>query len=292
MKWYLKAANPFRLVYDGENTTGSGATNTGGAGSGAEDPPPPTNVPTNPDGTGDKTGETSGTKSKKISQEKMNALLAEEKRKHQQVINKQVKELEKLQRSTNLNEQAKSELQGRIEELQNTLLTKEELAAKDTKRLQEEAKKERETLSGERDTWKNRFMQSTTHRALLDEALKADAFNPNTVVALLAPNTRLTEVLDAQGNPIPDNFIPKIKFQDLDKDGKPVTLDLTVPEALKRMRDQPDLYGNLFKSGVSGGLGATNRQAPNQKDPAKMTHEEWLKHRETIGLARKKSGFR
>ena len=47
------------------------------------------------------------------------------------------------------------------------------------------------------------------------------------------------------------------------KEGKPVTLELTPAEAVKRMSEM-DEYLNLFKGKGSGGIGGTNRGGGNK----------------------------
>jgi hypothetical protein len=250
--YLLVEAIPFYLVYEGEGEGGGDPPPT----------PPPTPAPVADD---DKPT---------LSQKKVNAILAEEKRKNKEIIDRQVKELETLKKSRGLTEQEKTGLTARIEELQNTLLTKEELAVKERKKLEHEHKVALEQTTTERDTWKNKFVQSTIVRSITDEAVRAEAFAPNQIVALLEKNTRLAEVVDADGNPTGE-FIPKVKMQDVDKDGKPLTLDLTVSEALKRMKDRADEYGNLFKSGVAGGLGAAGGKSGKDVDPSKMSPEQY-----------------
>lgn len=244
----LLLAQPFWLVYEGEGGEGGAGGGAGGGeggagggagggegGAGGGNPPPKT-----------------------FTQDQVNGLLAEEKRKHQTTIAKQVADLEALRKAKGLTEKEREALAGRIEELNNSMLTKEQLAAKDRDKITKEYKEQLDGVTKERDTWATRYQDSTIQRAIVDASVMAEAFAPSQIVALLRPLTRLTEVVDGEGNPVPGEFIPKVKLSDLDKDGKPVTLDLTVAEALKRMKDRPSDFGNLFKSGVAGGIGGTS----------------------------------
>lgn len=221
-----------------------------------------------------------GTPPTQFTQEQVNTFVAEERRKQQKIIESNVAQLEQLKKSKGLTEKERGDLQSKIEELNSSLMTKEQLAAKEREKLLNEHKRSTETLTSERDEWKTRFQTSTIKRSIMDEALKADAFNPSQIVELLASKTRLVEVLDAEQNPIPGEFVPKIKMADTDKDGQPITLDLTVAEALKRMRDRADEYGNLFKSGIAGGLGGSaGRGSSRIDDPSKMTTEQYREWR-------------
>lgn len=225
-----------------------------------------------------KTEEQKTEENRTFTQDQVNKMLAEDRRKHQERIDKQVKELEQIKKSKGLTEGEKNALATQIEELKASVLTKEQLAAQEKKKLQDEAKAEREKLTGERDFYKNLYTQSTITRSIMDEAVSAEAFRPQQLVALLQGSTRLTEVTDAEGNPVPGEYLPKVKINANDKEGKPVTLDLTVPEAVKWMRDSSD-YANLFKSNLTGGLGASASTGSKKIDPVKMTPQQYREYR-------------
>lgn len=281
----FKLANPWTLVYEGEGDGGDGGQGgEGGSGDG--------DGGTGGGDGGNKGGEGEGDKNKNktFTQEQVNKMLAEDRRKHKAQVDAHVAELERLKKLKGISDKDKADLQARIEELNNSVLTKEELARKNEEKIKGEHKRTVETLTTERDGWKKRYVDSTITRAITDEAVKAEAFSPSQIVALLKGSTRLAEVLDGEGNPVPDEFVAKVTLNDTDKEGKPVTLDLTVAEALKRMKDRTDEYGNLFKSGVSGGIGGSGNRGTGGKgfDPKTATPEQWQKHRQEMGLGRKK----
>ena len=67
----------------------------------------------------------------------------------------------------------------------------------------------------------------------------------------------------------------KVKITEKDKDGRTITLDLPVDEAVKKLTEK-DEFANLFKGKGTGGLGGQNRdgKAPDieaiaRTDPAK-----------------------
>ncbi len=226
----------------------------------------------------------------KFTQRQLNDIIAKEKGKHQKATETQVKELEKIKASKGLTEQEKKALETRIEDLNNSMLTKEQLAAKEREKLQGEHKQKLDTVATERDFYRGLYQKSTITRSISDEATVAEAFNPRQVVALLEGKTRLVEALDGDGHPIPGEFVVRVKMEDVDKEGKPTTLDMTVAEALKRMKDRVDEYGNLFKSGVAGGLGGTSGKGGSKEfDPSKATPEEYRKWRNSrMGRPEKK----
>jgi hypothetical protein len=223
-----------------------------------------------------------------FTQDEVNKFLAEERRKNQTKTESAIKELEVLKKNKGLSEKEKETLTKQIEDLKATVMSKEELAAKETKRLKEEGEKKEKELSTERDNWKSKYHDSTITRALMDGARQAGALRmaENQIVTLLKGSTRLVEVLDADDAPT-GNFIPKVKLDDVDKDGKPVTLDLTVPEVFKRMKERTDDFGNLFESTLKGGLGGSSGKGGKQKEVKDMTPAEYAEHRKTIGLGRR-----
>lgn len=186
-----------------------------------------------------------------FSQDQVNSLLAEERRKHQQKIDKIIKDTENLTKEKELTAQQKAALEAQIEELRTANMTTEEKAKRDLQRIEKDNATKLETLTKERDAWQTKFNDSTINRALLDAAIEYEAVNPEPIIAMLRANTRMVDSTDEYGNVTQS---PKVKIQDV-VDGKSVTLDLTVSEAVKRMQEMPERYGNLFKSTLASGLG-------------------------------------
>ncbi|KKK45456.1 hypothetical protein LCGC14_3165440, partial [marine sediment metagenome] len=119
------------------------------------------------------------------------------------------------------------------------------------------------TLTADRDSWKKLFTNSTIERSITDAAASSNAFSPRQIVAILGRDTQLVEVLDSEGKPT-GSLEPKVRFSDKDKEGKPVTLELSPDEAVKRMREM-DEYLNLFRGDGAGGAGL--RSQPGGKKP-------------------------
>jgi hypothetical protein len=253
-----------------------------------EDDPADTAIETKPEDTDPKKIETDdksvGDDEKpKFTQKQLNAMLAEHKRGLQSQVTAQVKELEVLKKSKNLSDTEREKLSARIEELNNSLLSKQELAAKERDALEKKHKVAIEETGSQRDYFKKLFETTTIEHEIVKEATKADAFNASQIITLLKGSTRLVEVMDDQGNVVPEKYSVKIKLDDVDKDGKPVTLDLTVPEAIKRMKERPEDYGNLFKANLAGGLGENGGKSRKEFDPKKATPEQFREWRKTRG---------
>ena len=132
------------------------------------------------------------------------------------------------------------------------MLSKEELAKRERDRLVNEHKSTLDNISKERDTWKSRFEESQITRAIVDAAIKGDAFNANLIVPLLKPNAALVENQN-DGQPT-GTFAVKVNMT-VFEGGVAKSLTLSPEEAIKLMKDKPDEYGNLFKGNLNGGVG-------------------------------------
>lgn len=226
--------NVFRPYYDDPPVEGSGGEGgNGNGGEGGGTPPP----------------------AKTFTQEQLDRIVSERLGRDKKDREKLISELDQLRQSSRLSEEEKEKLTEQIDQLQATLMTKEELAAKEKKELEMKYTKEREKLESEAKTWRERYTNETIDRAIIDAAVSAKAFKPSQIQAILRPTTRLVEELDSEGKAT-GNLVPKVKFQGRDAEGKPVTLDLTVSEVLKQMKEMPDEYGNLFASDFNGGAGS------------------------------------
>ena len=206
-----------------------------------------------------------------FSQEEVNTILAKDRRKHQVDLQTAVDELEAIKTKADLSKQERTDLDGRIEELQNQLLTKEELADKEKVKISRKHADTVKALEADVVEWKARFTTSTIDRAITDAASAHKAFANEQIVALLKPNTQLTEELDKEGGKT-GNLVPRVQFQDTDKDGKPVTLDLAVGEAVKRMTEI-DKYLNLFQGDGTGGLGASTKPGTKPEDMSTLAKD-------------------
>lgn len=206
-----------------------------------------------------------------FTQAQVNEMMAKDRRKHQEQTKKAMAEVEALRSKARLTTEERDDLDKRMQELQDQLLTKEELAKKEQERLRKDHENKLKEVASERDSWKNRYTDSAIVRSITDAAGKHDAYRPQQIVALLQSKTRLAEVRDDEGNPT-GNFKPEIRFDDVDKEGKPVTLTLTPDEAVKRMREMED-YLNLFKGEGVGGLGQNNQIGGKKLDAKELAQD-------------------
>ncbi|MEK0324381.1 MAG: hypothetical protein QQN63_01650 [Nitrosopumilus sp.] len=205
-------------------------------------------------------------KGKSFSQEQVNTILATDRRKSDDRNKQTLDELEALRAKSSLTASERSELDTTIENLQSSLMTEKELTAKQTAKTTKQHKQEITDIQKSRDQWQNLYTDSTIERAIVDAAGSGPnkAFNASQVVAILRPDTRLVEELNSDGEKT-GKMVPMVKFADVGKDGKPVTLDLAVSAAVKRMREL-DQFLNLFEGDGPGGMGKTTKGSGKSGD--------------------------
>ena len=233
---FLNLTNVFHLVYDNEDG-GDGKGGDGGDGKGGDG--------------GDGKG---GDGKLSFTQDQLNKMMADNRRKLTQQNETLLGELNGIKEQANLTAQAKTELEDRIEELQSQFLSKEELA----KRKVTKATKDHEDLvakiTQDGKNWQQLYTNERVTTALTKAAIAAKATVPAQIVSLLGSQTHLSPQLGEDGQPN-GLFDTMVKFNDVGEDGKPVVLDLAPEAALKRMQELPDQFGNLFINPGAGGMG-------------------------------------
>jgi len=211
-------------------------------------------------------------------QDIFNRKMAEEKRQWQAANAKTVDELKKMQAQASTTEAQKKELQTQIDQLRTQHMSKEELAKQEQENKAKEYQNQLQTEKTRGDKWEKLYHVETVKRSLQDEAIAADAYSALQIVSILESKTRLVPETDETTGQETGRLIPRVHLEEQDKDGKFITLDLTVKEALTKMKNTPEKYGNLFKSTLAGGLGQGGNAAGKgkKKSVADMTTEEYL----------------
>jgi len=197
-------------------------------------------------------------KPKSFTQEEVNTLLAGDRRKHQAQVAQAQKALEETLASKNLTLHEREQLAQQLEEFQAASRTKEQQAAHEKKELEKTHVKQLGEEKKAREQWENRYREEHVARALQDAAATNDAFQPAQVVTLLRQWTRLVEVKDERTGRATGQFRTVVDFPDTDPETDLPTVVQHSPEsAVRRMKELPAFYGNLFKSGVVSGLGSS-----------------------------------
>lgn len=192
-------------------------------------------------------------------------------------------ELEQLRSNNKLTQEERDSLTAQIDALRNESLTKEQKLTRDHESLSKKYKTDTETLSGERDSWKNNYASLLINNELTTAAVSNNAFSPDQIISQLSRDAKVVPVLDEEGKET-GKFQVLVKFQDVDvKTKKPVTLELSPADVVKRMVELPERFGNLFKSGVQPGLGTQKAGSKPEGTPdiKKMTPEEYREWRKT-----------
>lgn len=222
-----------------------------------------------------------GETEKSFTQSELNAIIKKEKEKAREHSQNVLNELQMLRKKATLTAEEKKELDKRVEDLQNQVLTKEQKAKNEHEKLQKQFETEVKDLTSDRDKWKDLYTQSTIERSLLDAGHEHDAVDPEQLVKLMRHDTQLAEELTDDGEPT-GRLVPKVTFQDTDKDGNVIELKLHPRDAVKRMSEM-DRYFNLFKNKGTGGVGDMARKSkgePSIADLAKENPQEYIEKRQ------------
>ncbi|MFA5345379.1 MAG: hypothetical protein WC315_03815 [Candidatus Omnitrophota bacterium] len=228
---------------------------------------------------------------KTFNQDQVNAIVAADRRK----LAEKYQELEGMYKTAledkNLTAEARSQLEAKLEDVQKTFLTKEETLIAEKKKLEENLSKEANQWKDAAIRWENQFKQTLMDRTLQDAAVQHEAYNPSQMIALLRPMTKVTEKLDEQGKGT-GSYEVVVDLADINSEtGSPQVTRRAPEDAVKRMKELKDLYGNLFKTNVVSGIGAGTAQggmASGKVDPKKISTAEYMRLRkenpEALGI--------
>lgn len=200
-------------------------------------------------------------------QDDLNKMMAENRRNLTQQNQELVTQLEQLKQNTRLTQEERDELQVRITQLEEQYMSKEELAKRESTKQQKQYEDKVKTITQESEQWRTLYSSSTIDRSLQDAAIEGEALHPSQIVDLLRSKTQLTEVLE-NGHPT-GRYTTVVKFTDINEDGQEVVLELSPSDAIKRMKELTDKYGNLFKGTATSGIGAA-RGADGSTPPPKL----------------------
>jgi len=233
-------------------------------------------------------------KTEAFTQDQVNAIVAADRRKltdkYQQLETAYKDALE----NQNLTKEARAQLELKLEDVQKTYLTKEETLLNEKKKIEETLSKEANSWKEQAVRWENQFKQTLVDRTLQDAAVQYDAYNPSQMISLLRPMTKVTEKTDDQGRGT-GAYEVIVDLDDINGETGAHQVTRRAPtDAVKRMKELQDVYGNLFKTNVVSGIGggtAPNTNAPGKIDPSKISTAEYMRLRkekpEVLGLNRK-----
>jgi hypothetical protein len=180
-------------------------------------------------------------------QEKINALLAEQKRKYQTDLKTLQDQVGKLQGTA----KDREALAGKVKELSDQLLTKEELAKQQFEESKVKFEQEVAKTASEAKQWRGLFENTLATQAIVEAASKNKAFSATQLQLLLSNQVKVAQATDEQGNPT-NKF--NVVMPITSKDGK--VIEVPVSEGVAEMRKNPD-FANLFLAEGTPGVGLT-----------------------------------
>ena len=193
-------------------------------------------------------------------------MLEAERAAQQQQYNELKTHLDELKSSLNMTEEQKQAFEKKVRDVENRRMTTEQKYQRDLESLQERLDQTEQSLKSESEKWRNLFEEEKIRTTIFSAATspETEAYNPEQIYDILRPKTKVADDLDDQGNATGNKKV-LVTFQDRDKDGNPSEVDLTPHEALKRMNEMPEKYGNLFKQNVESGAGLTRSRGSSGK---------------------------
>lgn len=230
-----------------------------------------------------------------FTQDDLNKFLAEDRRKHQEKYKQLEASYQNILQTKGLADDEKAKLKFEFEDLQKTFRTKEQQMEFEKKQAALKYESELNDWKQKAVRWEGAYKEQVVQTSLQDAAISGEAFNPHQIIGLLQPITELRPEMDKDGKET-GRLVPMIDFPDIDeKTGESIKTLRSPKDAVQRMKELPQLYGNLFKSNVVSGVGAGTAAGgvPNngRVDVSKLTAEQYRKIRqdnpELLGLRRR-----
>ncbi len=218
-------------------------------------------------------------KNRTYSEEEFQKAIKAERDRADENARKAIKELEDQKKLATTTAEQRVELQKKIDDLSQQFQTKEELNRTEKEKLKNTYEAKVKELEKDKETWQTRFMSSLMEREITDAAIAEKAHDPKIFVTMLRGNT---EVVENVVEGVSKGFKTVIKLDSKDATGKQIELTLDPVQAIKHLKDKPEEFGYLFKGTSSPGLGGSGSKTLKQTDYAKLTPEEYRKHREQI----------
>lgn len=214
---------------------------------------------------------------KTFTQAQVNQMLADNKRALQQSNQTLAAQLEELRNNVNMTQEQKDGLEIQIQQLKDEGKTALQLAKEGAAKIQREFDAHKTGSAKEVETWKNRFTSMLTENAIR-AAVGDDAYNPDQFLQIMKPMTKVAPVLGDDGKPT-DQYKVVISMTGKNEKGETIDLELDPAAAVTRMKEDVSRFGNLFKSGIKGGLNGGNVTTAGNIDLSKLTPEQYREHR-------------
>jgi hypothetical protein len=194
----------------------------------------------------------------KYSQQDINHLVAEERRRNSAQLQRVQQTAEQAANEKAALAAEKAELHQRLEALETEKLTATQRADRDAKQERERQNKETQTAKDEAKRLTAELDNERLDRGIHDAISKADPFNAGQLYKIVRQDAKLVEQLDENGQ---KRKVVMVAVDDLSDDGLTTfRTELPVEAALKKMKEL-SANANLWRSGAVGGAGASSAAA-------------------------------
>ncbi len=238
---------------------------------------------------------------KTFTQEQVNKFLADDRRKHTDKYTSLETSYQDLLANSTVQGDERTNLEAQLNDLRAQFRTKEQQAQFEAQEAQTVYEQTITQLRADKETWENRYTQSSISNALQSAAVEHDAFNPNQIITQLQSNTRLVEEVDTVTSQKTGRLVPMVEMQGLNPDtGAAETLQMTPSEAVAYMKKSPEKWGNFFKNNIREGMGSISATDGSigdggAVDHSKLTTEQYMKLRKSnpnaLGLGNQPRSF-
>lgn len=194
--------------------------------------------------------------------------LAKEKEKNrptEEANRKLLIQLEELQTNFKGTKEQNDAFMSELEELRKRTLTQTEIEKREEEKARKKYEADLKTAQETGSRWESRFRGLQFGTDVTAAAIEHGVMPAS--IPLLEAFLRNTSAVIVDD----DGVRTEVEFDDVGADGKPIKAKMTVGEAVKRMKDMPDKWGNLFtaylKAGLGGGSGKGGSGNPDANTP-------------------------
>jgi len=145
----------------------------------------------------------------------------------------------------------KEALAAELEEFRQRTLSQSEIEKREAEKARKKYETDLKTAQETGSQWESRFRGLQFNTEVQAAAMKHGVM-PTSVPLLAAYLKNSANVLVDD-----DGIRTEVDFDDTGADGKPFTAKLTVDDAVKRMKELPEQWGNLFTAHLKAGLGGS-----------------------------------
>lgn len=169
-------------------------------------------------------------------------------------------------------------LSAKIKELEEANLTADQLTERRLKDLETGFAAKEKALQDQVAHFAGMFREERITTEITNACTAHKAVSTETLAPLIRANTELVEEKDRKG--ATTGYKVVVHFPDRDEENKPVVRDLSVSDAVKRMREMTDRFGHLFLHESEPGSGQStlhgqSEGAGNGPLPENATQEQY-----------------